>query len=212
MTARHAGLPRPEQPERPDLAQAVLREVGPRLRAARLRRGLTLDALAAETGISASTLSRLEGGKRAPNLELLIPVTAVLRIGLDDLMVWGSAGPRHRPDRQRPRRLGPLTVEYLSPPTSPVQTFTLRVDPSPEPVRTRSHDGHQWFHVLRGRARVVLGDRDLVVSAGESTEFDTRVPHGVAALDGRPVELLAIFSHGGPARPPAVTHPHASTR
>ena len=58
-----------------DVSRAVLSEVGPRLRAARLRRSMTLDALAVATGVSASTLSRLESGKRAPNLELLIPVT-----------------------------------------------------------------------------------------------------------------------------------------
>ena len=47
-------------------------EIGPRLRAARLHSGLTLDALSERAGISPSTLSRLESGKRQANLELLL--------------------------------------------------------------------------------------------------------------------------------------------
>ena len=183
-----------ERAQGPDLTRAVLREVGPRLRAARLKRDLTLEALAEATGISPSTLSRLEAGKRAPNLELLLPVTRVLRLSLDDLLMWTAPGPRVRP---RTRRFGNLTVEYLSPDGAPVQTFKMTFTPSDEPIRTRSHDGYEWCYVLRGRARVVLGDRELVLEAGQAAEFDTRLPHGVAALGREPLEILAIFNRSG---------------
>jgi len=179
---------------RPDLTQAVLREVGPRLRAARLKRDLTLEALSDTTGISPSTLSRLESGKRAPNLELLIPVTRALRLSLDDLLMWTAPDPRIR---SRTRRFGNLTVEYLSPESAPVQTFKMTLTPTDEPIQTRSHDGYEWCYVLRGRARVVLGDRDLIIEAGQAAEFDTRLPHGVAALGREPVEILAIFNRSG---------------
>lgn len=53
---------------------AVLAAVGPRLRALRLARDITLSAVADATGISMSTLSRLESGQRRPNLELLLPL------------------------------------------------------------------------------------------------------------------------------------------
>ena len=56
----------------------VLAEVGPRLRRLRERRGLTLTALAAKTGISKSTLSRLESGQRKPSLELLLPLAEAI--------------------------------------------------------------------------------------------------------------------------------------
>ncbi|MGH3168586.1 MAG: helix-turn-helix domain-containing protein, partial [Trebonia sp.] len=50
-----------------DIGQA-LGAVGPRLRALRQRREITLASLSAETGISVSTLSRLESGDRKPTL------------------------------------------------------------------------------------------------------------------------------------------------
>lgn len=183
----------PEQ-QRADLTSAVLREVGPRLRAARVKRNLTLEALSEATGISASTLSRLEAGKRAPNLELLLPVTRALRISLDDLLMWSAPDPRVH---SRTRRFGSVTVEYLSPDNAPVQTFKMTIAPTNQPIQTRSHDGYEWCYVLRGRARVVLGDREVIVETGQAAEFDTRIPHGVAALGGEPVELLSIFNRSG---------------
>jgi DNA-binding XRE family transcriptional regulator len=58
----------------------VLTAVGPRLRALRQERGTTLAALSETTGISVSTLSRLESGKRKPTLELLLPLPLLAHI------------------------------------------------------------------------------------------------------------------------------------
>lgn len=60
-------------PDHSDDLEGVLDAVGPRLRALRRQRRITLAELAATTGISESTLSRLEGGRRRANLELLLP-------------------------------------------------------------------------------------------------------------------------------------------
>lgn len=51
-----------------DELSTVLAAVGPRLRALRRQRGITLADLAETTGISESTLSRLESGGRRPTL------------------------------------------------------------------------------------------------------------------------------------------------
>lgn len=69
----------------------VLGAVGPRLRALRRARGITLADLAATTGVSESTLSRLESGQRRPSLELLLPLARTYDVPLDDLV----GAPRH---------------------------------------------------------------------------------------------------------------------
>lgn len=68
-----------------DLAD-VLTAVGPRLRALRRQRGTTLAQLSEATGISLSTLSRLESGQRRPTLELLLPLARAHRVALDELV------------------------------------------------------------------------------------------------------------------------------
>jgi quercetin dioxygenase-like cupin family protein len=58
------------------------------------------------------------------------------------------------------------------------------------------HPGHDWFFVLDGRVRLVLGEREIVVEAGEAAEFATMTPHALAAIDG-PAELIMIFDRDG---------------
>lgn len=86
-----------KQAPQPSPHQAVLDEVAPRLRRLRARRGLTLAALSETTGISKSTLSRLESGQRRPSLELLLPLAAAYQVPLDDLVGAPEVGdPRVR--------------------------------------------------------------------------------------------------------------------
>src|ERR671917_1255982 len=68
-----------------DIDQA-LDAVGPRLRALRRQRETTLADLSATTGISVSTLSRLESGARRPTLELLLPLARAYGVTLDELV------------------------------------------------------------------------------------------------------------------------------
>lgn len=173
-----------------------LEQIGPRLKDWRRKRGLTLEELSTQTDISASTISRLESGKRAPNLELVIPLARALRLELDDLL------PRAVPDPRVPRvtkRLDQVLYEQLSPESSPSQAtkFTFpppKGGPHPEP---RVHDGYEWLYVLSGRLRLVLGEHDIVMGAGEAAEFDTRTPHAMASAGPGGAEVLAIFSKSG---------------
>jgi transcriptional regulator with XRE-family HTH domain len=91
---------------------AALAQVGPRLRRVRTQRNVTLAALAEATGISKSTLSRLESGLRRPSLELLLPIAQAHQVPLDELIGAPGAGdPRVRlvPRRANGRTVLPLT-------------------------------------------------------------------------------------------------------
>ena len=79
------------------LIAAAVNQVGARLKRLRTQRGMTLTSLAASTGTSTSTLSRLETGQRRPSLELLLPLAQVDRVPLDDLVAAPEVGdPRIR--------------------------------------------------------------------------------------------------------------------
>lgn len=171
-----------------------LRQVGPRLRLARQAHGWTLDDLAARAGMSASTLSRLESGKRQASLELLVPLTRLLGIGLDDLVRPQTPDPRVR--RPVIHRDG-LVIVPLAPEGAAVNTYRITFPPVSEPPEPRVHDGFEWLYVLSGRLRLLLGGQDLVLTRGEAAEFDTRVPHSLSAAGGRPAEVLSIFNDDG---------------
>ena len=175
----------------------LLAAVGPRLRALRQQHDFTLADLATATGISVSTLSRLESGQRRPNLELLLPLARAYQVAVDDLIGTPQAGdPRVHalPFTQRGITFVPLTrrpgglqaYKMIIPANRPRQ--------EPEP---QVHEGYEWLYVLSGRLRLVLGERDLVLQAGEAAEFDTRVPHWFDKAGPDTVELVSLVGPQG---------------
>jgi len=178
------------------VAEQSLHQIGPRLKSWRQKRGLTLDELSALTRISSSTISRLESGKRAPNLELVVPLAQALRLQLDDLVPPTVVDPRVK---RTVTRVDQAVFEQLSPESSPSQAarVTFPAPGADEHHEPRVHDGYEWLYVLSGRLRLVLGELDLVMGPGEAAEFDTRVPHLLRSAGPGPVELLAIFSKQG---------------
>ncbi|GAA4351626.1 helix-turn-helix domain-containing protein [Angustibacter luteus] len=175
----------------------VLRGVGPRLRALRQDGGLTLAALSERTGISVSTLSRLESGGRKPTLELLLPLAAAHRVPLDELV--GAPQTDDPRVHGRPVTRGGQTIVPLSNNPGGLQAFKhlIAASTSDAEPALRTHEGYEWLYVLSGRLRVVLGEHDLVLKAGEAAEFDTRTPHWFGSADRRPTEFLSLFGPQG---------------
>jgi transcriptional regulator with XRE-family HTH domain len=172
---------------------SVLAEVGPRLRRARGER--TLREVAEQTGISTSTLSRLESGLRKPTLELLLPLSQVYRVPLDELVGAPDVGdPRVR---LKPVKRGRVTMIPLSQRTGGLQAVKLLLPPLPAAPPLQTHEGYEWLYVLDGRLRLLLGDQDLELGPGEAAEFDTRVPHALGSARRDVVELLALFGPQG---------------
>jgi transcriptional regulator with XRE-family HTH domain len=174
--------------------RAELDLVGPRLRAARHARGWTLDQLAALAGMSASSLSRLESGKRQASLELLIPLTSKLGIRIDDLVKSETVDPRVK--RAIIRRDG-LVIAPLAPESSQIHTYKITYPPAAASPEPRMHDGYEWLYVLSGKLCLRLGDQELVLSRGEAAEFDTSTPHAMSAAGGKPAQVLSIFNDDG---------------
>jgi transcriptional regulator with XRE-family HTH domain len=176
-------------------SEAAAEHVGERLKQLRKERRITLTALAETTGISKSTLSRLETGQRRPTLELLLALSRAYRVPLDDLVAAPEVGdPRIRlkAGRVKGRTVIPLTRQPEGMQAWKIVIPTTKVRPEP-----RAHDGHEWIYVLSGRMRLVLGDQDWVLGAGEVAEFDTTVPHWFGSTSDGPAEILSIFARPG---------------
>jgi transcriptional regulator with XRE-family HTH domain len=182
---------------------AALDLVGPRLRRVREQRGVTLTEGANLTGISKSTLSRLENGQRRPSLELLLPLAQTYRGPIDDLVGAPEVGdPRIR---LKPRRVNGRTVLPLTHPGG-IQAWKIVIPKNQSDPKPRTHDGFEWLYVLSGQLRLVMGEQDIVLGIGEAAEFDTQVPHWFGSTGDGPAEVLSIFG-----RPGERMHTHAST-
>ena len=173
----------------------ALAEVGPRLRRVREERGATLAQLAEATGISTSTLSRLENGQRRPSLELLLPIAQAHQVSLDELVGAPDAvDPRVR---FAERTVHGRTVVPLTRYPGALQAWKMTLPPVQDTPDLKVHDGYEWLYVLSGHLRLVLADRDLVMHPGEAAEFDTRLPHWFGSTGEGPVEILSLFGRQG---------------
>jgi transcriptional regulator with XRE-family HTH domain len=180
-----------------DDVNSVLEAVGPRLRALRRERETTLTDLSAATGISVSTLSRLESGQRRPTLELLLPLAQAHGVQIDELV---GAPPTGDPRvHLQPTVRDGMTMVPLTRRSGGVQAYKLIISGTPHsrPPGRKTHEGYEWLFVLSGQLRLLLGDHDLVLGAGEAAEFDTRVPHWFGSGDSQPVEILSLFGRQG---------------
>jgi len=165
-----------------------------RLRSLRHTLGLSLDDLAARTNLSASTISRVETGKRTISLDILLPLANALQVDIESLL-----DVRNDDDvviRPVPSGSGGRTTWMLSRPEGKTLALKMRIEPDDGAVEQRVHPGHDWLFVTEGRVRLLLGEREIVVETGEAAEFATMTPHACTAIDG-PAELIMIVDRDG---------------
>ncbi|MFD5867227.1 helix-turn-helix domain-containing protein [Corynebacterium sp. NPDC060344] len=173
----------------------VLDRVGARLRSVRHAGRLTLDDVSAATGISTSTLSRLESGGRKPTLELLLALSRVYGLPLDDLVGAPQVGdPRVH---ARPIRRNGIVVVPLTHEPGPHEAVKMILPASRSTPRPCRHEGREWLYVLSGTLRLIVGDHDVELEPGHAAEFDTRAAHWFGSTGDGPVEVLSLLGPQG---------------
>jgi transcriptional regulator with XRE-family HTH domain len=170
-----------------------------RIRGLREALGWSLDDLSARCHLSPSTLSRIETGHRRIGLDQLSAISRALGTTIDQLVESVSDDdvvirPQHDEERG-------MTTWMLNRETGPngVAAAKIRLT-RPEPrrgeVELKVHPGKDWFTVLSGTVVLLLGERTIVVEAGQAASFSTMVPHAFGARGG-PAEILAVLDHEG---------------
>jgi transcriptional regulator with XRE-family HTH domain len=164
-----------------------------RLRSLRQARGWTLDDLAARSHVGASTISRIETGQRRLALDQLVTLARALGVTVDDLLADDAADVVIRPTAYGDGGAVWMLSRRDDPSGRVVVKQRVPVGTTAEPER-KVHPGHDWFYVLDGTVRLVLGGREHIVGAGEAASFDTMTPHFVVGV-GRPADILSILDH-----------------
>lgn len=73
--------------------------------------------------------------------------------------------------------------------------FLVTVEPKPDdtPMHFNSHEGQEFNLVIEGRMLLNLNGKELILNPGDSLYFNSSIPHGMKALDGKTVKFLAII-------------------
>ncbi|WP_431281018.1 helix-turn-helix domain-containing protein [Humitalea sp. 24SJ18S-53] len=169
----------------------------PTLRGLRAARGLTLDGLAAATGLDKGYLSRVERGQKAPSIATVLKLSTALGVPVGELFGQSLA-----PDAVRVTRAAAVEPGQGFTPLTPgggaIEAFLLHPGPdfpdgsAEDPVP--QHDGHEVFHVLAGRVELRFADRDLVLDAGDTAQFAGHLPHLVRRVGTAPAIVLVAVA------------------
>ena len=176
----------------------ILADLGPRLGALRRDRGMSLSALGAQVGSSASMLSRIETGDRRASLELVLRIALTYGITLDEVLGFpGYTG--HQVPSERVIHTTDMVAWRLTHSTVTPQPYKVVYSPTdsvpPQPLPT--HAGWKWVYVLSGRLRVRLGADDIVLESGEAIEIDTNQPHWTGSTGEGATEILVFIGPDG---------------
>lgn len=170
-----------------------------RIRGLRVALGWSLDDLASRCFLSPSTLSRIETGHRRIGLDQLTSIARALGTTLDQLVESiADDDVVIRPQRDGARG---VTTWLLNREPGPHGVTVAKMRFTRPEARRRTdglqvHPGRDWFTVLSGTVVLLLGERRIVVEAGQAAAFSTMTPHAFGAHAG-PAEILCIFDHDG---------------
>jgi len=180
-----------------------MKQVGPRLRELRLKRGLSLRELSAACGVSASFLSQAERGLCSISIPTLERACKALGATLATFFAdpgVGAADPTILPavlrsEQQQGINLSAAAIKYrfLSH-EFPGRLFEVVIGeiPTGYVYPPAAHDGEEFGYVLSGELRLTLADEEHVLRPGDSYHFGPRTQHGYEAIGEEPVRLLWV--------------------
>lgn len=176
--------------------------VGASIKAARQAAGLSMGALARQSGVSQPFISQLERGQFSPSLATLYRVAAVLDVPPSALLPEANGGGGKVARSGRGARLAmsddghPATARLLSRGgSSLLEAFEYEVAPGREPTAWFEHSGEEMIYVLAGVLVLELAEQEPVtLRRSDSIHFDARVPHRWVVPGRRPARIVLVVA------------------
>ena len=188
LPVRHQGL---------EEVQLQLLSFGTRLRELRLKRGWTLQELAARSALSRAFLSRLESGSRQASIAAALTLSRIFDVSLASLFESPIAETPCvivRAGEVVERTVNGLKYASLSHAGYffNVQPMRVKVSPSRRGNEHYHHDGEEWIYVLSGKLTLSLAGKTYDLEPGDAAHFESRVPHRLIARGNREAEVLVV--------------------
>ena len=177
-----------------------IKQIAERLRGLRDVLELTAEDIARDCEISAEEYRLAETGDYDISVSMLQKIARKYGIALDALMFGEEpkmssyfltrAGKGTSIERTKAYKYQSLAAGFMNRNADP---FIVTVEPDIEPIHYNSHSGQEFNLVLEGRMMISIDGKDLILNEGDSLYFNSKLPHGMKALDGKTVRFLAVI-------------------
>ena len=172
-----------------------IKQIAERLRGLRDVLELTAEDIARDCDISAEEYRLAETGEYDISVSMLQKIARKYGIALDALMFGEEpkmssyfltrAGKGTSIERTRAYKYQSLAAGFINRSAEP--------KPDNEPIHYNSHTGQEFNLVLEGRMLINIEGKELILNEGDSLYFNSKLPHGMKALDGKTVRFLAVI-------------------
>ena len=179
-----------------------IKSIANRLRGLREVLELSAQEVAESCHLRVEEYMALESGESDISVNVLQTIARRYGISLDVLMFGEEpkmnayfitrAGKGVSVERQKAYKYEALAAGFRD---RKIDPFIVTVEPAADdaPMHLNCHTGQEMNYVLEGRLLISVSGKELVLGVGDSLYFDSGLPHGMKALDGKPVRFLAII-------------------
>lgn len=162
-------------------------DIGAKIKALRLGKGLGQVELAAHTGLSPALLSKIERGQIFPTLPTLLRIALVFGVGLEHFFL-AEEGPAvavtRKKDRVRlPEKMGAESPAYLFESLDfplndrAMSAYYAIFPPGAKFSEPHRHDGEELVYVLKGQLAVDVAGATTVLDEGDAMHFGSDAAH-----------------------------------
>jgi len=179
-----------------------LKRIAARIRSWRDEAGFTLQKLGDRSGVSASTIHKIENLQTTPTIAVLIKVANGLNRRPSELLEEIDVGKQvailRRKDRQRLSPSEHTKLEHLVGmiPRNRLDVWRAHLQAGRGAGRPGTDawqfHGEMVLLVEQGCIEIELGDESYVIEAGDSIHFDSSLPHRWIAGREKPASLIAL--------------------
>ncbi len=168
---------------------------GKRMQALRHKAGMSMEALAADTGCSTDRLLSIEADKVLPTVSEVIRISKALSVDPGSFLSAEQRESHARKVAAYQKRTEAYSYTPLTPgaKTKHMKAFLVQIDPcSDHEMVEYQHEGEEFIYVLKGRLEVMVGDHVRVLEQGQSIHFNSGIRHRLRNLSDVPMELIVV--------------------
>lgn len=180
-------------------------EIGKRIKTFRIKKNITLEQFAIETGFTKGYLSRVEKSEKSPPFSTLVMIARALGISLSVLLGEETYNNRVSMIKKGQRiiiaRDGTAfgySYEDVAHKFSgkSMQPFVLTIGNKAKETVKFVHDSEEMFYVLQGTIKFTHGKEEFIAEEGDCVYFDANIPHFAEAVGApKAVCLVVLYNH-----------------
>ncbi|MBL7181042.1 MAG: cupin domain-containing protein [Desulfobacterales bacterium] len=169
--------------------------VGKKIKKERVRKKMTLDRVANETGLSIDYLKQVEAGKEIPPVGTLLQISRALEIDSGFFLKEEESRLKSRIQAYT-KRTDNYAYTTLTPgaENKHLKAFKVSIDAMQDHKGVGyQHEGEEFVYVLSGRIEVIVGDHVNMLNTGDSLHFNSGIRHKLRNIGKEKAELIVVI-------------------